>query len=1278
MIKKSLVSLYSAVTYLLWTGIIVVAAVVLGLRYFVLPNIEQYRTTIAQQASKAAGQTVTIGDIKASWDGLNPHLDLYRVDLYDVQHRSALSLDHIETSVSWLSLVLGEIRLSSIVVHQPRLTVRREADGTLYVAGISMSGPSRPEFPNWLLRQANVDVLDARVIWQDDLRHAPPLALEKLTLRLSSPPWESFIGRHRFGLRATPSAGSSQPIDIRGNLLGRDVTHPERWSGTVYARLEGTDIAAWRTWLDYPFDLREGFGASQFWLKFADGKANSITADVLLQNVRTRFGHNAPEAILRDLSGRLVWQRQPNEQILDAQRLRLTTAEGLDMRNGHVRITTRLVNGKEQVEGDIHLDEAILEQLTAFSGYLPVSPQFLQALSEIAPKGRLHQLSLGWSGDAASPAQYSLRSNFDALGINAYRGVPGFANVKGSIDANQSGGTLNLEAKNATLDLKNILRMPTPADSLSGQVKWTSKNGLLDVKVSNFAIANPHIAGTFNAAYRYNGKGSGELDLTAKLGHADGKFAYYYYPLVLGRDTLHWLDTSVLDGRGEDISVIVRGNLDEFPWPDDKRGLFQVKATLNDGSLDYADGWPRIEGLRLNMLFQGNRMDLNADRGHLYGNQIIKARAVIPVLNAQHPVLEVTGELQGPAAEAVKFINNSPVLTAIDRFTEGMQASGNGKLTLGLRIPLDTNGLGSKIKGSYLVSNGTLSAGGDFPQLDHINGRLDFTESSLRAQNISAQIFGGPAQFSLENGKDGLLRVTAQGRVSDSGMRQALASPLADKLHGAADWSAEINLRKRQADLVIKSSLAGLSSSLPPPFDKTTVSSLPLRIEKKLQGEKQDLISISLGNIASAKLLRQEQNGAMHIERGEIGFGTNAELPAQPGMNLKGSIDHFDVDQWQALLGNTNTGGNGSGFEISGANLAFGTLDVFGRRINELKLNAKGITDGWQTSLQSREINGEALWLKSGHGKIVARLKSLIAPSAAPAKLSDADAAPRKETEYPALDIVADSFEIKQKKLGRLELLANPQGNDWSIEKLVISNPESTLKADGEWRNWKNRPNTRLNLAWDISDIGKTLDRFGYPDTIKGGSAALTGQLKWPGSPHEFNVAELAGNLQLDAKHGQFLKIQPGVGRLFSVLSLQNLPRRLTFDFRDVFSAGFTFDKVSANVRIDRGVMRSDDFKMDGPTAKVAMSGETDLNHETQNLHIKVIPSISDSLSLAAFAGGPAVGAAAWVAQKLLRDPLNKLAAYEYDITGTWDNPQEVKSKNAAPANAPAPSPLGK
>jgi len=140
--------------------------------------------------------------------------------------------------------------------------------------------------------------------------------------------------------------------------------------------------------------------------------------------------------------------------------------------------------------------------------------------------------------------------------------------------------------------------------------------------------------------------------------------------------------------------------------------------------------------------------------------------------------------------------------------------------------------------------------------------------------------------------------------------------------------------------------------------------------------------------------------------------------------------------------------------------------------------------------------------------------------------------------------------------------------------------------------------------------------------------------------------------------------VQPGVGRLLGLLSLQSLPRRLTLDFRDLFSNGFAFDKINATVKIDQGMMRSDNFKMAGPAADVRIKGEISIPKETQHLFVNVSPRISDSISLAALAGGPLVGAVAFLAQKVLKDPLNKIASTDYEIIGTWDTPQEVKPED--------------
>ncbi|MGC5209903.1 AsmA-like C-terminal region-containing protein, partial [Escherichia coli] len=58
-------------------------------------------------------------------------------------------------------------------------------------------------------------------------------------------------------------------------------------------------------------------------------------------------------------------------------------------------------------------------------------------------------------------------------------------------------------------------------------------------------------------------------------------------------------------------------------------------------------------------------------------------------------------------------------------------------------------------------------------------------------------------------------------------------------------------------------------------------------------------------------------------------------------------------------------------------------------------------------------------------------------------------------------------------------------------------------------------------------------------------------------------MATLAGQVHMDVHSGQFLKVDPGAAKLLGVLNLQALPRRLTLDFRDVFSEGFAFDTVA-------------------------------------------------------------------------------------------------------------------
>ena len=132
-------------------------------------------------------------------------------------------------------------------------------------------------------------------------------------------------------------------------------------------------------------------------------------------------------------------------------------------------------------------------------------------------------------------------------------------------------------------------------------------------------------------------------------------------------------------------------------------------------------------------------------------------------------------------------------------------------------------------------------------------------------------------------------------------------------------------------------------------------------------------------------------------------------------------------------------------------------------------------------------------------------------------------------------------------------------------------------------------------------------------------------------------------------------------------MNLQALPRRITLDFRDVFSKGFRFDHIEAASAVDHGVMDIRQFRMRGPAAEVAMSGRVDLAHETQSLKVRVVPSLGGSASTLVTIVNPVAGVASALAQKVLKDPLGQLFAHEFDVSGSWADPKVAKVSVAPP-----------
>jgi len=1254
-IARRLLRFFGIATLVAYFGF---AAVVLALRFWILPQIEEHPEAVAEIISRNIGQRVSIGSADSGWQRLRPYLALTDVRLYDQDGQVALSLPSVSCTLAWDSLAFGALRFDSLALDKPQLAIRRDRSGMLHIAGVKLDpGAEGSGFANWMLAQREVIVRDAVVSWEDQLRQAPLLALTNLNFVM-----RNRGNHHRFGLNALPPREFAAALDLRGDLEGATLEQLQSWNGKLYAALAYADLAVWRAWIDYPLEINSGQGGLRLWLGFADKRLEDAIADVSLANISARLAPELRLLDMRSLQGSLSAKRARGGYEVAGKQVALELQTGERLPPTQFALRWQPGDEKRAEQGEVKIDALALQPLALLGEYLPLPRQLRTILAEAAPSGSVADMHFDWQGSLPKPQRYSMRGRFDQLGMRAYAGLPGFTGVSGNIDGNEKGGSVLLNAAKSRVELPRVFADPArDFDTLTAQLAWSHVQGELQFKLSNIAFANADLAGTAFGTYTTAAEGPGFIDFTARLNRSDARTAAHYIPF-LKQTLLDWLDHALLAGRTSDVSLRLKGNLKDFPFQGAKGGVFQIAAKVVDGTLRYAPAWPLIEGINAELHFDGRRMEISSNKASVLGAKVTQARVTLPDLFTPERVLAITGQAEGPTAEFLNFIRQSPVNDLIGGFTGNMGATGSGKLQLKLDLPL-THLADTKVTGNYQFAANQVNIDTDWPTVTQASGRLDFSENSVNVRAANAQFLDGPVTVSVAGQRDGVTAVAARGTLNAALLPAALEQPLLRHVSGTANWNAVVSLRKRSATILVESGLQGVASAFPAPLNKGVAELLPLRFERTIVSDgpggfdagppTADRSTLELGKLVQVEVQRRRENGTMVIERGAIGINEAPKLP-EKGVVVGGTAAELDLDQWLALLGASG----GLQMPLSVPKLKIGALDVYGKRINDVTLRAGFQGSDWLANIGARELAGEVRWRSLGKGRMSARLSHFTFPEPTPGH--PADETPPKE--LPGLDIVSDNLVVRDKKLGRLELAAANEGRDWRIEKLTLTTPESKLSADGLWQTAVQQ-RTNVNMKLEISDVGKYLERVGYPGSMQRGSAKLNGKLNWIGNPQTIDYASLSGELSLSAEKGQFLKIEPGIGKLLGILSLQALPRRITLDFRDVFSEGFAFDTIAGTAGVVKGVLHTQDFIMVGPSAQVAMQGNIDLAQETQALRVRVVPSLGDSVSVAGLVllAHPITGVATFLAQRLFKDPLGQVFAYEYAIGGTWTDPKVEK-----------------
>jgi uncharacterized protein YhdP len=259
----------------------------------------------------------------------------------------------------------------------------------------------------------------------------------------------------------------------------------------------------------------------------------------------------------------------------------------------------------------------------------------------------------------------------------------------------------------------------------------------------------------------------------------------------------------------------------------------------------------------------------------------------------------------------------------------------------------------------------------------------------------------------------------------------------------------------------------------------------------------------------------------------------------------------------------------------------------------------------------------------------------------------------------PEMDIGVANLNWDERNLGSIKVIAKHSLQGIEFETLDIDSKAIAFNGSGAWLEHDGRQSSQFHAEVRGGELGELALLLRTGSTVKGGKLDGNIQLNWSGSPADFSLATMEAEFDLRAKDGRLVSVdEGGAGKLLSLFSLNTLQRRLTLDFSDVFKEGFTFDKMQGHFVIMDGDAFTNDFTIKGSSATIDIAGRTGLVAQDYDQLVTVTPQVSSTLPIAGvIAGGPAVGAAVFLADKLVGDKFNRMTRIQYQVIGSWDDP---------------------
>lgn len=881
-------------------------------------------------------------------------------------------------------------------------------------------------------------------------------------------------------------------------------------------------------------------------------------------------------------------------------------------------------------------------------------------------RGTVKDIDMRIPCDFSALDQYHFSAALDNFSSQAYQELPEIHHLSGAISGSISQGNFMLLDKEDDIYFPLYFNQPMAVKDVTATGQWNFTKNTLSLLLNSMhaSSASAEAYGAMKLEIPLKSTASVMLSLIGQYNVKQSQDVLKFLPMKeFNADFDRWLTSAVGKGLGSEGKVLIRGRVNDFPYPK-KEGVFIVDGSVKPLNVTFSPEWPTVENVSGRLLLHNQLFSLQVNAGTFESGLNIKnIHVVVPNYQADDAVIQVGLTAYGEISHYLNYIQKTPLNKTLGQWFSPFGLQGPGVLTLHLGLPiahLDNDHI--KVNGQWFAQEDNFSwKSFKNESIKNIKGIIHFTQESVFADSLSATLAKEPLQLRIDTekakGTMSAIAVDAQGTFSVPELKTlSQMNWLSFYLSGRSKFHAHLRVPMTTPEYLISfdTDLRGIKVNLPEDLGKDEKSALPFSAKISLNpttDTAQCMLSYTKNSNATITMQHysQEKTRTVQIDANAVAFSWPLAIATPKTMTANAS------SFWSSLTLLT---------------VHLSHLSLYKNDFSSVLISGERNPSSFLWKIQANEADGQVDLPFDAKQPINANFKYItlpasknIMPSSAEASTSDLSA--KVAATWPPFYLEIEQFKKGKLNFGKTIVQTTPITNGVKFDKISLQNKYHSIVAHGHWVNERMKDVTYVEGEFTTKNLGKFLSVNDITQNFHAKEGKIKYTLHWLGSPMKFQLKTLEGNASIDVKNGVIPlsgdAANNGLGKVLTLFSAQSIQRRLQLNFSDLSENGYSFNTLMSTMQFKEGSAKVESGAFDGPEAKIGFTGRLGLVKQDYDLYLVVTPYVTSSLPLlATLAGGPIAGVATYAFDKIAAGSIAKFTSYKYLLRGPWTQPQLI------------------